>query len=73
MTMKGAEIGEGLVDYLTEVFDLAADKTHKLSAWEQDFVTDVKTRFEAYGSTFRCSEKQWEIIKRIGDKVGAKL
>lgn len=68
--LKGAEIGEGLCTFFEELFDAARDQTGKLSAWEQDFITDVSARFEEARERFRCSEKQWSIFTRIGNKLG---
>lgn len=70
--LKGSEIGEELLAFFERLFEITGDAPGKLSAWEQDFITDVGARFEAQRENFRCSEKQWEILTRIGKKLGVK-
>ena len=68
--LKGGEIGEELTEFFDRLIDTARDSTGKLTTWEQDFITDIGNRFEAYRERFTCSAKQWEIISRIGRKLG---
>ena len=67
---KGSEIGEGLVPFFTNLMDVFDENRSRLTQWEESFMQDQKDRFEAHGADFRCSIKQWEIITRIGRKLG---
>lgn len=68
--LKGSEIGEGLVPFFESLVDIARESPGKLTQWERDFVADVGQRFEEQRERFRCSEKQWDILRRIGNKLG---
>jgi hypothetical protein len=42
----------------------------KLSDWEKKFSEDMVERFGKWKERTMISKKQWEIINRIGEKVG---
>jgi hypothetical protein len=42
----------------------------KLTDWEKKFAEDMVERFTQYKIYITISKKQWEIIDRIGEKVG---
>lgn len=39
-----------------------------LTAWEESFVSDLTNRRERYGDSLAISERQEEILERIGAK-----
>jgi hypothetical protein len=41
----------------------------RLTAWEDQFVADLKERFDQYGGDTYISDKQWAILERIESKV----
>lgn len=40
-----------------------------LTEWEVGFVDDMTDQLEKYGKNMRVSERQWDILERINDKV----
>jgi DNA polymerase-3 subunit epsilon len=47
------------------------DKMHDLSDFERSFIADMKTKLDKYGERSLLSDKQWQILERIRDKVVA--
>jgi hypothetical protein len=45
--------------------------TGELSDFERSFVADMKTKLDKYGERSLLSDKQWQILERIRDKVVA--
>jgi hypothetical protein len=41
----------------------------RLTKWEEQFIEDIGARIAEYGRNTRLSEKQWEIIDRLEEKV----
>ena len=54
---------------LTEFFTDINEHSHKLTNWELGFTNDMKDRFQKYGGNTIISEKQWEIVRRIQNKI----
>lgn len=44
----------------------------RLSDWERGFLEDQKERYEKHGSAIFLSGKQWAVLNRINEKLGAK-
>ena len=57
-----AQLEEFLADCLT---------SSRLSAWEQQFTSGVRSRFELYKTKLVMSEKQWDQVHRIEQKIYA--
>jgi len=47
-----------------------AEHSNVLTDWEASFIDDVGDRLLDYGNKTRISERMWEIIDRIGEKLG---
>lgn len=45
-----------------------AQESASLTAWEEDFISDLTERREKYGVWLNLSERQWEILERIAEK-----
>lgn len=54
---------------ITEILRDAQENSEELTGWEEEFVADILERVEQYGKRTRISEKQMEIIDRIGNKL----
>jgi len=47
---------------------LKAQSTTTLTEWEQNFLDDLLKKQDRQGINFRLTEKQEEILERIGEK-----
>jgi len=63
-------LSEDQSEWLQKFLDACEAQHDKISKWETDFVADQRTRWEEYGSDIRVSDKQWNVIRKIGEKVG---
>ena len=48
-----------------KIIEQAIDQPHKLSTWESDFIESLDDR----GEDYNLSDKQNEILNRIGSKL----
>ena len=48
-----------------------AEETTRLSQWEEEFIDSLRERVLQYGRRTMISDKQWEILERIEDKLCA--
>lgn len=60
-------------DRLERIVQDCKENEGELSQWEREFMQSWIERIEEYGiGRVRVSEKQWDILARIEDKVSAK-
>ena len=59
------------IKHLMAIIKAALDHPEVLTEWEQDFVDDTNDRFVTYGSRIFMSDKQWNVIDRIEQKLRA--
>lgn len=57
-------------DYFFDLIAAYQENPKQCTPWEQKFMDDQCERYEEYGENTRFSEKQWEIVRRIGHKYG---
>jgi hypothetical protein len=59
-------------DELERVKDIVDDAAHSnlLTQWEEEFVDGVRDRVAEYGARARISDRMWEILDKIGEKLG---
>ena len=57
--------------YLQRVLELYDEDRNKVTQWERNFMDDQVKRYEEGGEGISMSPKQWMIIQRIADKLGA--
>jgi hypothetical protein len=59
-------------DELERIREIVSEAEHSnvLTDWEAAFIDDVGDRLLDYGNKTRISDKMWEIINRIGEKLG---
>ena len=59
-------------DELERVEDLLreAEHTNVLTQFEEEFLDTLRERHAAYGAKTRISDRMWEIIGRIEEKLG---
>jgi hypothetical protein len=63
-------LDEQQVERLRELlFD--AESCARLLQWEEEFLDDMRSRFLVHAEKMRISDKQWEILRRIEEKVYA--
>ncbi len=55
------------MNYLQGIFDAFEAGPEECNDWERGFMTDNATRFNQYGAETHLSEKQWAIIRKVGD------
>lgn len=61
---------ERQLDHLELILNGVKEKPDAgLTAWEENFIADIADRFETYGERTRISDRQWEFINKIGEKV----
>jgi len=56
---------------LAELKEILSDSEScaRLSQWEEEFLDNFRTRILTYGNDTAVSDKQWQIIHRIQEKV----
>ena len=54
---------------LTDILQAAEELDSRLTPWEVTFVTDFQERVEKWEQRIHISEKQWQILRRIKEKV----
>lgn len=54
---------------VAEILADAEENGDELTEWEQGFCEDLRERFVQYGKRTRISERQMEIVDRIGNKL----
>lgn len=60
-------------DRLERIVQDCKENEGELSDWERSFMQSWVERIEEYGiARVRVSEKQWDILARIEDKVSAR-
>lgn len=42
---------------------------NELTDWEKNFMEDILERFRRWGMKTKITQKQWEIITRISEKI----
>lgn len=47
----------------------AAKKADRLTGWEDTFLVSIKRGVDAYKADIYLSERQWDVIRRIEEKV----
>lgn len=64
-------LGEQEQDRLELILNSFTENTDHsaLTKWEADFMADQVERFKQWGSRMRISEKQWEVLDRVYDKL----
>ena len=55
-------------DFVAEAEEILANCTDDLTPWERKFVEDMEHRLKQYGNRTFISEKQMEVLRRIGEK-----
>lgn len=48
-----------------------AESCARLTQWEEEFLTDIRDRALIHKDNLRVSDKQWEVLRRIQEKVYA--
>jgi hypothetical protein len=48
-----------------------AESCARLSQWEEEFLSDLRSRALIYKDDLRISDKQWGALRRIEEKVYA--
>lgn len=56
-------------EYLNAIFDYL-DEPGKMTEWETAFMKSQKERYDQYGLDTRVSPKQWNVIHKVGKKLG---
>lgn len=56
-------------DWLTRLGPAVDRHRHEMTGWERAFAENLLKRFRRYGVKTLVSERQWEIIGRISEKV----
>jgi DNA polymerase-3 subunit epsilon len=68
---KTGVVGRTHDDFVKIVEAATNGGTGELSDFERSFVADMKTKLDKYGERSLLSDKQWVILERIKEKVGA--
>lgn len=63
------------MDYLDQVISTGeitdpSNDRDDFTKWESDFLSDMNERYKKYGADTFMSGKQWDVVIRIGDKLG---
>jgi hypothetical protein len=56
-------------DELLGIIENASDLDDQLSDWEIDFIKDFADRVAKYGPDTNVSDKQWDVLRRIDDRL----
>lgn len=56
--------------YLQAIFDAYGATPDECNDWEKGFMSDNQSRFEEFGTEMHLSEKQWAIIRKVGEIYG---
>ena len=51
------------------ILSCAGDAENKLSEWENSFIVDLTERREKYADALNVTEKMWDVLERIHEKV----
>jgi len=54
---------------LTEFLTDMEVHAHRLNEWEINFINNMRSKFQKYGADSLMSEKQWEAVRRIQNKI----
>lgn len=46
-----------------------AERSARLTTWEEDFCNDMRNRMLQYGQQTNVSVRQWEVLRRIEEKM----
>ena len=56
-------------EFLERLLQECEENASRLSPWERGFMDDQRKRFEEHGAAMSLSPKQWNIIKRVTEKL----
>lgn len=68
--MPSAVMEQEDYEELTDILAAAEELDSRLTPWEVNFVTDFQARVEKWERRMFVSDKQWQILRRIKEKVG---
>jgi hypothetical protein len=63
-------LSDEIVAWLKDLFK-DADGSPRLTKWQEQFMADMKARFEQYGATTRISPRQMESLQRVEQAIHA--